>query len=103
MKMIGAEEKNMVIHARDRETERPRDRETERPRDRENGKCITRHRVLSSVENVNREGGTTLKLLKRPTSVAICMGISSRAYRKEQWYVCRLGSRGHSALVSGIP
>ena len=48
-----------------------------------NGKCITRHRVLSSVENVNREGGTTLKMLKRPTSVAICMGISSRVYRKE--------------------
>ena len=43
-----------------------------------NGECITRHRVLSSVENVNREGGTTLKMLKRPTSVAFCMGISSR-------------------------
>ena len=42
------------------------------------GECITRHRVLSSVENVNREGGTTLKMLKRPTSVAFCMGISSR-------------------------
>ena len=33
-----------------------------------NGKCITRHRVLSSVENVNREGGTTIKMLERPTS-----------------------------------
>ena len=38
------------------------------PKNSWNGESITRQRVLNSVENVKGEGGTTIKMLERPTS-----------------------------------
>ena len=38
------------------------------PKNSWNGENLTRHRILHSVEHMNREGGTTMKMLERPTA-----------------------------------